>query len=103
MMIDREDKLPVSQQDKLLQIRRGTVYYMPRPIRKADLVLMRQFDGLHLEYPFMGQSMLIRQIKRKGIRVGKVQMRTFMQRMGINAMAPQPGTSRSAPGHKVYP
>ena len=26
-----------------------------------------------------------------------------MQRMGICAMAPQPGTSRPSPGHKIYP
>jgi putative transposase len=26
-----------------------------------------------------------------------------MQRMGIQALAPQPGTSKRAPGHKIYP
>ena len=26
-----------------------------------------------------------------------------MQRMGITALAPQPGTSKRAPGHKIYP
>ena len=26
-----------------------------------------------------------------------------MQRMGIEALAPQPGTSKAAPGHKIYP
>ena len=26
-----------------------------------------------------------------------------MRRMGIEALAPQPGTSKAAPGHKVYP
>jgi putative transposase len=103
MMIDRDDKLPVSQQAKLLKISRGAVYYTPRPTSQADLVLMRRIDELHLEHPFMGQRMLIRQLKRTGVRVGRVHMRTLMQRMGINAMAPQPGTSRPAPGHKIYP
>ena len=54
MMINRDDKLPVSQQAKLLQISRGTVYYTPRPTSEADLALMRQIDELHLEHPFMG-------------------------------------------------
>ena len=26
-----------------------------------------------------------------------------MQRMGIQALAPQPGTSKRVPGHKIYP
>ena len=103
MMIDRDDALPVSQQAKLLSISRGAVYYTPRPTSEADLALMRRIDELHLEHPFMGQRMLIRQLKRLGVRVGRVHIRTLMQRMGINAMAPQPGTSRPAPGHKIYP
>jgi putative transposase len=26
-----------------------------------------------------------------------------MRRMGIQALAPQPGTSKRSPGHKIYP
>ena len=103
MMIDRAGKLSVSQQAKLLGISRGSVYYLPRAVSQADLALMRRVDALHLEHPFMGQRMLIRQLKREAIVVGRVHMRTLMQRMGICAMAPQPGTSRPAPGHKIYP
>jgi len=32
-----------------------------------------------------------------------VHVGTLMQRMGIAALAPQPGTSKRAPGHKIYP
>jgi len=103
MMIDRTDPLPVGKQAKLLGISRGTVYYLPRATSPADLALMRQIDQLHLEHPFMGQRMLVRQLKRQGVQVGRVHVRTLMQRMGICAMAPQPGTSRPAPGHKIYP
>jgi putative transposase len=38
-----------------------------------------------------------------GFEVGRLRVRTLMLRMGIQAMAPQPGTSKPAPGHKVYP
>lgn len=96
MRIDRDNKLPVSRQAKLLQISRGTVYYTPRPTSKADLALMRRIDELHLEHPFM------RQLKRQGVQVGRLHVRTLMLRMGICAMAPQPGTSQPAPGHKIY-
>ena len=92
MMIDRTDSLPVGKQAKLLGISRGTVYYLPRATSQADLALMRQIDQLHLEHPFMGQRMLVRQLKRQGVQVGRLHVRTLMQRMGICAMAPQPGT-----------
>ena len=64
---------------------------------------MRRIDELHLEYPFMGARMLRRQLHRQGVDVGRRHIATLMRRMGIEALAPQPGTSKRAPGHKVYP
>ena len=102
-MIDRDHKLPVTRQASLLDISRGTVYYLPQPVSAADLALMRKLDELHLEHPFMGARMLRDQLARQGIRVGRRHVRTLMLRMGIEALAPQPGTSKAAPGHKLYP
>jgi len=70
MMIDRADPLPVSKQAKLLGISRGTVYYLPRATSAADAALMHLIDQLHLEHPFMGQRMLVRQLKRQGVQLG---------------------------------
>ena len=47
--------------------------------------------------------MLRDQLHRQGIRVGRKHITTLMLRMGIAALAPQPGTSKRAPGHKIYP
>jgi putative transposase len=102
-MIDRNDKLSISRQAKLLGISRGSVYYLPQGASQAELALMRQIDELHLEHPFMGARQLVRQLRRLGFEVGRLRVRTLMLRMGIQAMAPQPGTSKPAPGHKVYP
>jgi putative transposase len=102
-MIDREHQLSISAQAKLLGISRGTVYYLPRPISPEDLALMRKLDELHLEHPFMGERMLRRQLARQCIHAGRRHIKTLMLRMGIEALAPQPGTSKAAPGHKVYP
>ncbi len=87
----------------MLKISRGTVYYPPQPVSPADLALMRRIDQLHLEHPFMGARMLRDQLDRQGIHVGRRRVRTLMLRMGIEALAPQPGTSKAAPGHKIYP
>jgi putative transposase len=102
-MIDRDHALPITRQAELLGISRGAVYYLPRPTSQADEALMRRIDELHLEYPFMGARMLRRQLAREGVHVGRRHIGTLMQRMGIEALAPQPGTSQREPGHKVYP
>ena len=51
----------------------------------------------------MGARMLRRQLHRQGVVVGWRHIATLMQRMGIEALAPQPGTGKRATGHKVYP
>jgi len=102
-MIDRDHKLSITRQAELLDISRGTVYYLPQPVSSADLALMRKVDELHLEHPFMGSRMLRDQLARQGIRAGRRHIRTLLLRMGIVALAPQPGTSQAAPGHKIYP
>jgi putative transposase len=102
-MIDRDHKLSITRQAELLNISRGTVYYLPQPVSPADLALMRKIDELHLEHPFMGAPMLRDQLARRGIGAGRRHIRTLMLRMGIEALAPQPGTSKAAPGHKIYP
>lgn len=102
-MIDRDHKLSITRQASLLNISRGTVYYLPQPVSPADLALQRRLDELHLEHPFMGARMLRDQLARQGIHTGRRHIRTLMLRMGIEALTPQPGTSKRAPGHKVYP
>ena len=102
-MIDREHPLSVTRQARLLEISRGAVYYQPRPTSEVDLALMRRIDELHLEHPFMGARMMRRQLQRQGIHVGRRHLSTLMERMGIQAVCPQPGTSKRHPQHKIYP
>ena len=90
-MIDREHDLSITRQAKLLEISRGTVYYLPRPVSPADLALMRKLDELHLKHPFMGARKLRDQLARQGVHAGRRHIRTLMLRMGIEALASQPG------------
>ena len=48
-MIDRQHKLSVVRQAKLLGFSR--VYYLPRPVSDGDLALMRRIDELHIDSP----------------------------------------------------
>jgi len=102
-MIDRKHRLSVTRQAQLLGLSRGAVYYLPQPVGAADLALMRRLDELHLKHPFMGARMLRRQLKSEGIQVGRRHVRTLMLRMGMEALCPQPGTSKRHPAHQIYP
>ena len=75
------------------------VYSLPQPVGLADLALMRKIDALHLEHPFMGARMLRDQQARQVVRAGRRYIRT----MGIEALAPQSGTSKAAPWPQGLP
>jgi putative transposase len=102
-MIDRTHKLSVSRQAKLLNISRGSVYYRTKPTSDSDLALMNAMDKLHLDFPFMGSRQLCRALLKQGHQVGRLHVRSLMRKMGICALAPQPGTSQRNPQHKVFP
>ncbi|WP_430259418.1 IS3 family transposase [Neorhizobium sp. IRS_2294] len=102
-MIDREHKLSVVRQAKLLGFSRGSVYYSPRPVSDGDLALMRRIDELHLDYPFAGSRMLQGLLRGEGLETGRLHVATLMKKMGIEAIYRRPNTSKPAPGHKIYP
>lgn len=102
-MIDPEHALSVSRQAEELEISRSTVYYQPRPVSEADLMLMRRIDELHLNYPFAGSRMLRDMLSRQGLEVGRRHVRTLMRRMAIETLYRKPSTSKPAPGHRIYP
>ncbi len=102
-MIDRLHALPVARQARELGISRGSVYYLPRPVPAADLVIMRRIDELHMDYPFAGSRMLRDLLGREGIKVGRLHVASLMKKMGIEAIYRRPNTSKPEPGHEIYP
>src|SRR5674476_1282461 len=102
-MIDREHDLSISKQATALNISRGSVYYLPRPVSAADLALMRRIDELHLEFPFAGSRMLRGLLAADGCKIGRRHVKTLMKRMGIEALYRRPRTTKPEPGHKIYP
>ena len=102
-MIDRRHDLSIVKQAEVLNISRGSVYYLPRPVSETDLAIMRRLDRLHLEYPFAGSRMLRGLLVAEGCKIGRRHVRTLMRRMGIEALYRRPRTTKPAPGHKIYP
>ena len=70
-MIDRKHDLPISKQAEALNISRGSVYYLPRPVPKTELAIMHRLDRLHLEYPFAGSRMLRGLLAGEGCKIGR--------------------------------
>ena len=87
-MIDRSHDLPITKQAKVLNVSRGSVYYLPRPPSTADLALMRRIDELHLDFPFAGSSMLRDLLIAEGFRTGRRHVATLMKRMGPFTASP---------------
>jgi putative transposase len=102
-MIDRAHDLPIAKQAEALNISRGSVYYLPRPVPEADLAIMRCLDRLHLEFPFAGSRMLRGLVAAEGYKTGRRHVKTLMRRMGIEALYRGPRTTKPEPGHKIYP
>ena len=102
-MIDRTHKLPITRQTELLNVSRGSVYYLPKPVSETDLTLMRRIDELHLELPFAGARMLRDLLRQEGFKAGRKHIATLMRRMGIEALYRKPNTSRKHPENPVYP
>ena len=102
-MIEPAHDLAISKQAKALNISRGSVYYLSRPIPEAELALMRRLDRLHLEFPFAGSRMLRGLLAAERCKIGRRHVKTLMKRMGIEALYRRPRTTKPEPGHKIYP
>jgi putative transposase len=108
-MVERPGKdLSVRRQCALLSLARSGVY-RPKSVTGADdLALMRRIDELHLELPFFGSRRMTFELNTRGRppdgrAINRKRVRRLMRVMGIEALAPRPGTSKAAPGHKIYP
>ncbi len=78
--------------------------YSPKPVAGAgDLAVMRGIDELHLELPFYGSRRMTFELNIGRSWINRKRVRRLMRVMGIEALVPRPGTSKAAPGHKIYP
>ena len=102
-MITRTHPLPLTQQAKLLQLSRSSLYYTPRPRSEQDLRLMKKIDILHTAHPFAGARMLRDLLRLDHEMVGRRHVSTLMKTMGIEALYRKPKTSTPHPHHKIYP
>ena len=105
-MIDREHDLSITQQaEALLNISRGSVYYLPRPVSATDLEADATSGpvALHLQFPLPARACCAACWPPRGCRIGRRHVKTLMKRIGIEALFRRPRTTKPEPGHKIYP
>ena len=95
--------LSVRRQCALLNLARSGVYRPKSVIGAGDLALMRRIDELHLQLPFYGSRRMTFELNKEDRGVNRKRVQRLMRVMGIEALVPRPGTSKPAPGHKIYP
>jgi putative transposase len=103
-MVTNTGKRPSQRrQCALLSLHRSGLAYRPAPAAKGDLVLMRQIDELYLLRPFYGSRRMTEALRRAGQEINRKRVQRLMREMGLEAMAPGPGTSRPRKEDKKYP
>ena len=65
--------------------------------------MMRKTDKLYMEQPWMGSRSLSSHLTTPEAPLGRDRARRLMLIMGIESLAPKPGTSKRQPKHPVYP
>jgi len=96
-------KLSVRRQCKMLDINRNRLKSRPPKLTEEDEQIMRRLDEIHTELPFYGARKLRRELRPYGHFIGRGRVRRLMRIMGIEAMVPQPGTSKANKAHAKYP
>jgi putative transposase len=97
-------EVSIERRCKLLALPRSSYYRGPASgLRSGDLEMMRKIDKLYMEQPWMGSRSLANHLTTPEAPLGRDRARRLMLIMGIESLAPQPGTSKRQPKHPVYP
>jgi putative transposase len=87
----------------LLGLCRASYYYQPVGESPENLELLRRLDEQYTQTPFYGVRRMTAVLRQAGYAVNPKRVRRLLRTLGLSALVPQPGTSRAAPAHRVYP
>lgn len=87
-----------------MDVPRASYYRGPASgLRAGNLELMKEIDKLYMEYPWMWSRSFVDHLSTSEAPIGRDRIRRLMLIMGIQSLAPKPGTSKRQPKHPVYP
>ena len=103
-MIDRNEKLTISEQCHIIDFPRSQFYQKTKGISSTDLNIMRLIDKIYTEDPVYGSRRIRAELNLTyGIFIGRTKVRRFMREMGIEAIYPKKRLTVADKGHKKYP
>jgi putative transposase len=103
-LVERTDPaLPVSQQCRLLAVRRSSVSRRPAEVGEEDRSIMALIDRHYLARPYYGSRRMAAWLATQGHLVNRKRVQRLMRVMGLVAIYQRPNTSKAAAAHKIYP
>jgi len=104
-VIDRgHSSLSISRQCELIGLPRASFYrHSSHAESSENLELMRLIDEEYTRHPFYGTRKMTVFLHRLGHAANRKRVQRLMRKMGLESIAPKPGTSWRALGHKIYP
>lgn len=96
--------LSMTRQCNLLSVHRSGLYYQPVGDGVLNLELMRKIDEEFMLHPFLGVPRMTTWLnKDQGYKVNEKRVRRLYKLLGIQAIAPQPNTSKPSKQNRIYP
>ena len=95
--------LSIRRQCALVGLHRSSFYHPPARETPLNLELMRLIDQQYTKTPYFGWPKMTAYLQRLGYPINHKRIQRLMQKMGLQAIVPQRGTSQPAPPHPVYP
>jgi putative transposase len=87
----------------LIGLARSSYYYEAAAESAENLALLRLLDEQYTRTPFYGVRRMTAVLRQRGYPINEKRVRRLLRTLGLTALGPQPGTSRGAPEHRVYP
>jgi len=103
MIENQHPQLSIRKQAKMLGVNRNRLKPSRPKTTKEDLEIIKVMDALHMELPFYGQRKLPLELLDLGYKIGRKRVRRLMIIMGIEALVPQPCTSKPNKENHIYP
>lgn len=92
-----------TRQCKVLNLSRSGVYYVPVLVDDRGRELMKFVDRIPPGRGLFGTTRIRDALQDRGHMIGRSHVRTFMRKMGIEALYRKPRLSKSSPEHTIYP
>ena len=105
-IVEGHPELSINRQCELLCLPRSTYYRHCSGSRKekdTNILLMNLIEDEYTRHPFYGTRKIRDYLRRQGHKVNRKRVQRLMRIMGIQSVAPKPGTSTPRIGHKIYP